>query len=172
MTIIRFISTLRWRAVWLLVAASTCLSVQAAPASVQAETQRNRETVNKAFAAWKAGGQTFFDDVLAPDVVWTIKGSGPSAGVYRGRQDLIERAVKPLSIRLASPIRPTVRHLWAEGEHVVIHWDGETTTRDGQPYRNSYVWIFKMRDGRAAEVTAFLDLVAYDQVVRPGQPAR
>lgn len=172
MGVVQFFHSSSWRAAWLLVAALACSVVHAAPADAQAETQRNREIVSKAFAVWAAGGQTFFDDVLAPDVVWTIKGSGPSAGVHRGRQDLIERAVKPLSSQLASPIRPTVRNLWAEGEHVIIHWDGETTTKQGKPYRNSYVWIFRMRDGRAAEVTAFLDLVAYDQVVRPDQKAR
>jgi len=159
----------RWRAIGCLIGALALPHAQAAPDS---DTQRNKEAVSKAFAAWAAGGQTFFDDVLAPDVVWTIKGSGPSAGVHRGRQDLIERAVKPLSSRLASQIRPTVRNVWAEGEHVVIHWDGETTTKAGAPYRNSYVWIFRMKDGRATEVTAFLDLVAYDRVVHPGQPAR
>lgn len=163
-------ASLPWQAAWLLVGVLALSPVhamtQVSPDTEQAHTQRNRETVAKAFAAWAAGGQTFFDDILAPDVVWTIKGSGPSAGVHRGRQDLVERAVKPLSARLASPIRPTVRNLWAEGEHVIIHWDGETTTKDGRPYRNSYVWIFKMRDGRALEVTAFLDLVTYDDVVR------
>jgi ketosteroid isomerase-like protein len=156
------------RAGWLLAGALLCSQVQAAP-EVTPETQRNKQTIGKAFAAWTAGGQTFFDDVLAPNVVWTIKGSGPSAGVYRGRQDLLERAVQPLSARLASPIRPTVRNLWAEGSHVIVEWDGETTTADGKPYRNSYVWILRMQGGRAVAVTAFLDLVAYDRVVRPGQ---
>lgn len=143
-----------------------CSQVQAAPEAAT-DTQRNRETITKAFAAWAAGGQTFFDDVLAPDVVWTIKGSGPSAGVHRGRQDLLERAVKPLSARLASPIRPTVQNVWAEGDHVIVQWYGETTTKDGKPYRNSYLWVLRMQGGRAVEVTAFLDLVAYDAVVRP-----
>ena len=172
MGVVRLFHSSYWSAAWFVVAALACACVHAAPADAQTEAQRNREIVSKAFAAWAAGGQSFFDDVLAPEVVWTIKGSGPSAGVHRGRQDLIERAVKPLSSRLASPIRPTVRNLWAEGEHVVIHWDGETLTKQGTPYRNSYVWIFRMRDGRAAEVTAFLDLVAYDQVVRPDHKER
>lgn len=166
------VSTRGWMA-WLLATVLVVLSAGAVretqAASDTAETQRNRDTVTKAFAAWAAGGQTFFDDVLAPDVVWTIKGSGPSAGVYRGREQLIERAVKPLSERLKTPIRPTVRHLWAGGEHVVIQWDGEAVAKDGKPYRNSYVWILRMRGGQASEVTAFLDLAAYDAIVRPGQ---
>ena len=156
------------RSGWLLAGALLCPQVQAAP-EVTAETQRNRQAIGKAFAAWTADSQTFFDDVLAPNMVWTIKGSGPSAGIYRGRQDLLERAVKLLSARLASPIRPTVRNLLADGSHVIVEWDGETTTAHGKPYRNSYVWILRMQGGRAVEVTAFLDLVAYDRVVRPGQ---
>ena len=124
-----------WRAAWLLVAALALPPVHAASQvsgdPEQVQTQRNRAAVGEAFAAWAAGGQTFFDDILAPDVVWTIKGSGPSAGVHRGKQDLIERAVKPLSARLASPIRPTVRNLWAEGEHVIIHWEiGRASCRE------------------------------------------
>jgi len=151
---------------WCLLGLAMLTYAQVSQAATDASTaQRNRETVTSAFAAWTAGGQSFFDDILAPDVVWTVKGSGPGAGVYRGRQDLVERAVKPLSARLAKPIRPTVRHLLAEGDAVVIHWDGEAETKDGKPYRNSYVWIFRMRGGRATEVTAFLDLAAYGAAV-------
>ena len=104
--------------------------------------------------------------MLSPDIVWTIKGSGPSAGVFRGRQDFIDRAVTPFTSRLAGPVRPTVLDIWSKGDKVVVHWDGETAARDGRPYRNSYIWIFRMRGGKASEVTAFLDLVPYDDVLR------
>lgn len=66
---------------------------------------------------------------------------------------------------------PTVRDIWTKGDQVVVHWDGEGMARDGRPYRNSYIWIFKMRGQQASEVTAFLDLVPYDDVLRriPGR---
>lgn len=44
--------------------------------------------------------------------------------------------------------------------------------RDGRPYHNAYVWIFRLRGGRAAGVTAFLDLAPYDRVVRDVAPPR
>ena len=47
-----------------------------------------------------------------------------------------------------------------------INLDGKAIARDGKRYSNSYVWILRMEGGRAAEVTAFLDLVAYDDVLR------
>jgi ketosteroid isomerase-like protein len=134
-----------------------------APAS--AET-RNEQIVSQAFDRWAAGGTGFFQELLSPDVVWTIKGSGPSAGVFRGRQNFIDRAVTPFAKRLLRGVRPTVRDIWSEGDQVVVHWDGEGTARDGGPYSNSYVWIFRMRGGQAVEAIAFLDLAPYDDVLQ------
>lgn len=155
-----------WLAAWILMGVLVCSMAPARAGSGSAGTQRNKEAVGEAFAAWAAGGQTFFDDMLAPEVVWTIKGSSPTAGMYRGKQALVEKAVKPLSTRLQRQIRPTIRKLWADGDHVIIEWDGEAVARDGKPYRNSYLWIFRMQGGRATEVTAYLDLAPYDDVLR------
>ena len=127
---------------------------------------RNETIVRQAFDRWAAGGNRFFQEVLSPEVVWTIKGSGPSAGVFRGRQNFIDRAVTPFASRLSQGVRPTVHNIWSKGDTVVVNWDGEATARDGRPYRNSYVWIFRMRGNQAAEVTAYLDLVPYDDVLR------
>ena len=136
------------------------------PASQQMQEQRNREAVAAAFDRWAAGGSGFFEEILSPDVVWTIPGTSPAAGTYNGRDDFIARAVAPFARRLSAGVKPSVRNIWADGDHVIIHWDGAGTARDGQPYRNSYAWIFRMKDGKAAEVTAFLDLAPYDAVMR------
>jgi uncharacterized protein len=136
-----------------------------APA-LQQTAESNRQFIADAFVQWQQGGRRFFQDVLAPDVVWTIKGTSPAAGTYRGRQDFLDRAVKPFTDRLSAPIRPTVRDIWANGDDVVVHWEGTTTAADGVPYSNSYVWIFRMKDRRATEVIAFLDLAPYDDVLR------
>lgn len=138
-----------------------------ADAQVVASVQtRNVRIVRAAFDRWAAGGTGFFEEVLAPDVVWTIKGSGPSAGVFRSRREFVDRAVAPFAARLSRGVIPTVRTIWSEGDEVAVHWDGEATAKDGQPYRNSYVWIFRMRGGMAVEATAFLDLAPYDDVLR------
>jgi ketosteroid isomerase-like protein len=137
-----------------------------ARASQDSVTERNREIVIAAFDRWAAGGTTFFADVLTPDVVWTIEGSGPSAGRFSGRELFIEQAVRPFVSRLSSPVRPVAKQIWADGDHVIVNWEGEGVARDGVPYRNSYVWIFRMQAEKAVEVTAFLDLAPYDDVLR------
>lgn len=131
-----------------------------------AESQRNKEIVAAAFDRWAAGEAGFFNEMLGPDVVWTIEGSGPSAGTYRGRDNFIARAVRPFVSRLSVPVRPVSKRIWADGDHVIINWTGEGVARDGRPYSNRYVWIFRMAGGKAVEVKAFLDLTAYDDVLR------
>lgn len=135
----------------------------AAPPAI--ETERNRAFIDGAFERWAAGGKGFFNEVLSDKTVWTIKGSGPSATVYQGRQAFMERAIRPFAARMAEPVRPVSRQVWADGDHVIVRWDGEGLAGDRRAYRNSYVWIFRMSGGRAAEVTAFLDLPAYDGVL-------
>jgi ketosteroid isomerase-like protein len=126
----------------------------------------NLEIIRAAFEGWAAGGTSFFNDVLSPDVRWTIRGSGPVARTYVGRDHFVREAAVPLTARLAGPIKPTVRHLLADGDVVVAIWDGSAVARDGKPYTNSFVWIFRMQDGKAAEVEAFLDLERYNEVLR------
>jgi ketosteroid isomerase-like protein len=127
---------------------------------------RNAQIVTEAFDRWAAGGTTFFNDIVASNVTWTIKGSGPSAGTFTGRDVFIEQAVRPFVSRLSIPIRPVSKQVWADGDHVVIHWDGAGVAHDGKPYTNSYAWIFRMHNGQAVDVTAFLDLAPYDDVLR------
>lgn len=155
-------------AVVLSVSASAQVPVSAAPAAAPADvqTERNRQAVTAAFDRWAGGGSGFFDDMLARDIVWTIEGSGPSAGTYRGRDAFMAYAVRPFVIRLREPVRPVSRRIWADGDHVIAHWEGQAVARDGRPYRNRYVWIFRMAGGKAVEAHAFLDLAAYDDVLR------
>lgn len=126
----------------------------------------NKRIVIDAFDRWAQGGTTFFNDLLHDDVVWRIKGSGPSAGEFRSRDVFVDRAVRPFASRLSTPVRPTAVKIFADGDHVIAHWEGSGVARDGRPYANSYAWILLMQDGKAAEVTAYLDLSPYDDVLR------
>ncbi|WP_202802228.1 hypothetical protein [Bradyrhizobium liaoningense] len=62
----------------------------------------NKLIVADAFDRWAAGGTSFFHDLLHDNVVWRIKGSGPSAGEFRGRDVFLDRAVRPFASRLSA----------------------------------------------------------------------
>ena len=158
---------------FLIAVASASQAQTAAPARTMGpeatvET-RNKAIVKAAFEKWRTGGDVFAE-LLSPDIVWTIRGSGPVAGTYRGLEDFTQRASAPLVSRLIGPITPEVRSIWADGDTVIIRFDGSATTTSGAPYRNQFVWILRMNGGRAVEAEAFLDLVAYQQVVENNEP--
>ncbi|MFO3705750.1 nuclear transport factor 2 family protein [Xanthomonas codiaei] len=151
--------------------------VAAAPAGMAAgtdcaeattPTERNRCIVDGAFRQWASGGRGFFDRVLAPEVVWTIEGSGPHAGTLHGREALMARAVQPLASRLSTPLRPLQWQVWADGAHVIVQWEGAGRVRDGGEYRNRYAWIMRMHEGKAVQVNAFLDLPRYGEALQGG----
>ena len=131
--------------------------------------RRNKAIVHEAFEKWR-GGTYVFAELLAPDVVWTIHGSGPVAGTYRSRDDFVERASRPLTLRLATPVVPEVRGIYAVGDTVLIRFDGSATTTSGALYRNQFLWMFRMKDGLVIEAEAFLDLTAYQRVVQDNEP--
>jgi uncharacterized protein len=141
--------------------------VQATPVEAD-QTSRNGAIVHAAFEDWANGGNVF--RILAPDIIWTIPGSGPVAGTYHGVEDFTRRASRPLVSRLAAPLRPVVHNIWAVDDKVIIRFDASSETTAGHPYNNQFVWIFRMRDGLVVEAEAFLDLVAYQAVIDGNLP--
>lgn len=106
-----------------------------------------------------------FEGLLAEDVVWTIHGSGPVAGTYKGLRDFTENAARPLVSRLATPLVPSVHFIVSDCDRVIVRFGAAARTTLGQPYRNEFVWIFRMAAGQVVEAEAFLDLVAYQRVI-------
>ncbi|WP_458095561.1 nuclear transport factor 2 family protein [Roseomonas sp. WA12] len=166
----RMMARRRLPAALALALAAAPLAASAAPAEAPM-LMRNEEIVRRAFDGW-AAGRSAFTELLSPDVVWTIHGSGPVAGTYRSRADFIERASRPLINRLATPLVPKVHHIWATGDTVIIRFEASATTNSGAAYTNQFVWIFRMRDGSVVEAEAFLDLVAYQRAVEGSEPRR
>jgi ketosteroid isomerase-like protein len=121
----------------------------------------NRALIERAFAQWARGEADVFD-LLTDDVVWHITGQDPAvATTYRSREALLAGAARPLAARLTAPLTPTVRRIWADGDDVLVHWDGSAPLADGSTYRNTYLWIMTVRGDRVTRVTAFLDNAAF-----------
>lgn len=111
----------------------------------------------------------FYREILHPDVVWTVASASPST--YRDRADFLARGAAPILQRLATPIHPRLRSMYADGDTVVTVFDGTATALDGVLYRNTYSWIFTMRGRQAIRVEAFLDLVALGELLDRVPPA-
>lgn len=122
--------------------------------SVNHET--NKQIVADAFLRWAQGTGSVFD-LLADDVTWTVTGSSAAAGTYTSRMDFLRDAVRPISIRLSTPIVPTVRSIVADDDWVVVLWQGDALANDGVDYRNVYSWHLRLDENAIVEAIAFLD---------------
>lgn len=124
----------------------------------------NRDKVAAAFDAWMSG-TGYIAGLLADNVRWTIVGHSAASRTYESKQQFIEEVLDPFSRRFATPFRPVAIHgLYADGDTVIILWDGAGTARDGQPYENTYAWFLTFGDGLVVEATAFFDSIAFNDL--------
>ena len=120
----------------------------------------NKNTIQAAFDAWRNGTGSVFD-LLAPDASWTIVGNSPVSRTFNSKQEFMDVVITPFNKRLSTPLRPTVRDIYVDGDMVIAFFDAEATALDGKPYRNTYAWFMQMRGGKIVRVTAFFDTIEF-----------
>lgn len=124
--------------------------------------QANKDIIRASFDAWAAGTGGPFT-LLAPDANWTIVGNSVVSRTFGSRQEFLDVVIDPFNARLATPLVPAVRALYADGDTVVAFFDASATARDGQPYRNTYTWYLRLHDGAIVEATAFFDTIEFNE---------
>ena len=125
--------------------------------SVEAQ---NKELVQAGFDKWRDGTGSVFE-FLASDAKWTIVGNSPVSRTYQNRQEFLNQVITPFNARLSSRLIPTVRGIYADGDMVVVLFDGQGTARDGKPYQNTYSWYLQMAAGQIVNVVAFFDTIEF-----------
>ena len=139
----------------------------------QAATEANRAAVRAAFEAWQAGTGAI-TSLFTADMVWRIEGRSTASKEYRNQQQFIDEVLAPFGARFTAgerfrPVR--VRSVHADGDTVIVVWDGSGLANDGLSYDNAYAWVMRMRDGQVIDGTAFYDSIAFNdlwQRVTPG----
>ncbi|MGO9930632.1 MAG: nuclear transport factor 2 family protein [Steroidobacteraceae bacterium] len=131
----------------------------------------NKALVQAGFDRWTRGTGSPFE-LLLPDAEWTIVGSSPLSKTYHGTQSFLDEVIHPFNARMRTPLVPTVRGIYADGDTVITLFDASATAADGLPYRNTYTWYFTMKDGKVTKAIAFFDTREFDefwQRVKPKQ---
>ena len=148
------------------------LITASATAAAQEDVEtKNRRVVQTAFDNWRRGIGSMFD-LLASDAKWTITGNSVVAGTYHSRRDFLDQVILPFNERLSTPLVPTVRGIYTDGDMVIVLWEGAGMARDGKSYENTYSWYLQMKNGKIVNATAFDDSIAFNDLwkrVRPGR---
>ena len=128
------------------------------------EEQLNLDAVQLAL---KAASTDFANlaQVFSDDIRWTITGYGPVARTFNGMKDLLDNGETALFQRISGHLKVTSRGVWADGDKVFVHMTSDGQAIDGEPYKNEYMYILTMKDGKAVSCTAWLDLYAYYGII-------
>jgi len=65
-----------------------------------------------------------------------------------------------------------VRGIYADGDMVIVLFDGAAIARDGKPYKNTYSWYLQMKDGQIVNAVAFFDTIAFTEFWTRVSPAK
>lgn len=160
-------SNVLWLAVGILCVLTTIKATTVAQSDVQ---EKNRRAIQEGFDNWRRGSSRAIFDLLASDVKWTIVGRSVVAGTYHSRRDFMDQVTVPFNSRLSTPLVPTVRGIYTDGDMVIVLWEGAAMAKDGRSYENTYSWYLKMRDGKIVSATTFEDPIAFDDLWKRIRP--
>jgi uncharacterized protein len=131
---------------------------------VTVDEASNQERTEKAFRDWQEG-TGYITDLLADDLRWTIVGRSEVSKTFESKDEFVGEVLEPFGARFSEPFRPGAVHgVYADGDTVVVLWDGEGTRLDGKPYENTYAWFMRFDEGLIVEATAVFDSIAFNEL--------
>ena len=117
----------------------------------------NKELIRHAYDELSTGNSRPLVELLADDVVWTVKGQTPWSRDYHGKQSVLKDLLGLLASRLEGRYRATAQRILADGDFIVAEAKAQATTKSGAPYNQEYCFVYRFENGRIKEVTEYID---------------
>jgi ketosteroid isomerase-like protein len=130
------------------------------------ETEANRSTMTAAFLGWRDSGLPIAE-TFAPEMTWRIVGHSAASRSYADKAAFVEEVLTPFARRFSTsdPFRPvSIEGVHADGDVVVVRWEGRGTTVIDTVYENSYAWFMRMAGGKVVDGVAFYDSISFNEL--------
>ena len=132
-------------------------------------SEQNKQVVLKFIEAMGASDAESAAPCLAEDAFTLAKGFSKFAGIRR--YETIVGTIDAFKKLVPTGLRPTVHTVTAEGERVVVEFEGNAVTCEGKPYCNQYCMVFTMRNGKIKQVNEYFCTKLADEVLYPAVAA-
>ncbi|MGR8948964.1 MAG: nuclear transport factor 2 family protein [Gammaproteobacteria bacterium] len=119
--------------------------------------EEHKTMLKNMFAELANGNGDALLDALDDDIQWTVIGTTSLSKTYSGKQEVIESFLGPFSEALDGHIHITPLNFIADGDFVALQGTGESRTKSGVDYNNTYCWVYKFKDGKIVAITEYLD---------------
>jgi ketosteroid isomerase-like protein len=123
-------------------------------------SRSNHQLVRDFFAGLSRGNLP--DDLFTNEMtVWTTVSGGPSDKArYQG-------GVKILQSLFQDGLRYSVDSVTAEDDRVAAEVQGRGRLKNGEDYHNTYVFMFRIRNGRIATVAEHCNPIVVNEKIMP-----
>ena len=128
-------------------------------------SEQNKQVVLKFIEAMGRSDAATAATCLNPDATTLAKGFGRFAGVRH--YDVIVGTIAVFKELVPTGLSPTIHTVIAEGDRVVVEFEGNATLANGARYDNQYCMVFTLRDGRISRVNEYFCTLLADQVLYP-----
>jgi len=127
--------------------------------------EEQKALVLKFIKAMGAGDRDTAAVCLNSDAITVAKGYGNFSGVRE--YDTIVGTIEAFTQIFPEGLQPEIQTVTAEGERVIVEFDGKGKTFNGDDYHNQYCMVFTLRNGKISQVNEYFCNKLADEVLWP-----
>ena len=128
-------------------------------------SEQNKRIVLKFIEAMGKGDAAAAAPCIAEDTFTLAKGFGKFAG--KRTHDTILATISAFRELMPAGMEPDIHTVIAEGDRVVVEFEGNGTLVNSESYCNQYCMVFTLSDGKIRQVNEYFCTVLADKVLWP-----
>lgn len=128
-------------------------------------SEHNKQVVLAFIDAMGKGDAIAAAPCIAEDTFTLAKGFGKFAGVRT--HDTILATIAAFRQLMPAGMEPVINSVTAEGDRVVVEFEGNGTLVNGESYCNQYCMVFILRDGKIRQVNEYFCTILADEKLWP-----
>lgn len=135
--------------------------------SVAMSATENKQLLRSIFDQLATGNTQALGDAMADDVRWIFPGNWSWSGTWEPKTVVVEGLLRPLLAQFDGGYRSEPDFILADGDRVVVQTRGYATTAQGEPYHQTYCFVFRVTGGQITEVIEHCDTALVERVLEP-----
>ncbi|MET1754483.1 nuclear transport factor 2 family protein [Novosphingobium sp. RD2P27] len=128
-------------------------------------SEMNKSTVINFIKAFSDGDAETAKTCLAPDAVTVAKGFGKLSGPRP--YEIIVATTAAFKDTIPTGLRPEFKTITAEGDRVVVEFEGHAVLANGVDYCNQYCMAFTLENGLIKNVNEYYCTILADDRILP-----
>jgi ketosteroid isomerase-like protein len=128
-------------------------------------SEQNKQVAIRFIEAFSRGDVDAAKPCLATDAVTIAKGFGKLSGPRP--YEVIVATTGAFKDLIPTGLRPSFLSVTAEGERVVVEFEGDATLANGERYCNQYCMVFTMAGGKIQQVNEYYCTILADEKIGP-----